>query len=63
MQSYFHREIYTVCFLLGAFWPLFYGTKIIKTNKLLSASWAIGCGLMSTFTLLPANKEENITTM
>ncbi|KAK1142291.1 Glycosyl phosphatidyl inositol anchor synthesis [Aspergillus melleus] len=63
VQSYFHREIYTVCFLLGAFWPLFYGLKVVKTNKLLSASWAIGCGLMSTFTLLPANKVEDINTI
>ncbi|KAJ9298193.1 hypothetical protein DTO271G3_3798 [Paecilomyces variotii] len=61
VQSYFHREIYTVCFLLAAFWPLAYGSEFLTTNKLLSATWAIGCSLMSTFTLLPAVKVESIT--
>ncbi|PWY66844.1 GPI-anchor [Aspergillus sclerotioniger CBS 115572] len=60
VQSYFHREIYTVCFVLGAFWPLFYGARFVKRHTLLSLSWAIGCLLMSSFTLLPANKVEDI---
>ncbi|GAD94390.1 GPI-anchor biosynthetic protein (Mcd4), putative [Paecilomyces variotii No. 5] len=61
VQSYFHREIFTVCFLLAVFWPLAYGIDFVSTHKLLSATWAIGCGLMSIFTLLPAVKVESIT--
>lgn len=60
VQSYFHREIFTVCFILGGFWPITYGLKFIKSHRLLSASWALGCFLMSTFTLLPANKVEDV---
>ncbi|THC99234.1 hypothetical protein EYZ11_001322 [Aspergillus tanneri] len=60
VQSYFYREIYTVCFLLGAFWPLIYGIRFVKAHRLLSAPWAIGCSLMSIFTLLPANKVEDM---
>ncbi|KAE8152183.1 GPI ethanolamine phosphate transferase 1 [Aspergillus avenaceus] len=60
VQSYFHREIYTACFILGAFWPAVYGTRFIGQHKLLSASWTLGCILMSIFTLLPANKTEDV---
>ncbi|RAK95451.1 mannose-ethanolamine phosphotransferase MCD4 [Aspergillus ibericus CBS 121593] len=60
VQSYFHREIFTVCFILGASWPLFYGVGFVKKHALLSLSWAVGCLLMSGFTLLPANKVEDI---
>ena len=63
VQSYFHREILTLCFVLGAFWPVAYGTKFLGSHALLSAAWAIGCCLMSTFTLLPVLKIESITTM
>lgn len=63
VQSYFHREIFTVCFILGAVWPIAYGTSFVKKHAFLSATWAIGCCLMSTFTLLPVVKVESITTM
>lgn len=63
VQSYFYREILTVCFVLGAFWPIAYGTKFLGSHAFLSAAWAIGCWLMSTFTLLPVIKIESITTM
>lgn len=63
VQSYFHREILTVCFVLGAFWPLLYGTRFIGEHAALSASWAVGCFVMSTFTLLPVIKVENIDTI
>lgn len=63
VRSYFHREIFTVCFLLAVLWPLTYGIQFVSKNKLLCATWAIGCGLMSVFTLLPAVKVEDITTM
>ncbi|OJJ46484.1 hypothetical protein ASPZODRAFT_132554 [Penicilliopsis zonata CBS 506.65] len=63
VQSYFHREIYTVCFLLAVFWPFLYGLTFLSQHVLLIASWALGCALMSTFTLLPANKVEDIETL
>ncbi|PGH15050.1 GPI ethanolamine phosphate transferase 1 [Polytolypa hystricis UAMH7299] len=59
VQSYFHREIFTVCFIIAGFWPLVYGTGFLLQNKLLLATWAIGCGLMSIFTLLPVVKVES----
>ncbi|KAL1962009.1 hypothetical protein VTN77DRAFT_653 [Rasamsonia byssochlamydoides] len=61
VQSYFYREIFTICFIIAAFWPLFYGTDFVSQNRLLSATWAVGCGLMSIFTLLPVVKVENIS--
>jgi phosphatidylinositol glycan class N len=63
VQSYFHREIFTVCFILGSFWPILYGIDFVRQNTVLSATWAVGCSLMSTFTLLPVIKVENINTM
>ncbi|OKL62507.1 GPI ethanolamine phosphate transferase 1 [Talaromyces atroroseus] len=63
VQSYFHREIFTVCFILAAFWPLFYGTGFISRHLSLISAWAIGCALMSTFTLLPVVMVENTTTI
>ncbi|KAL1954418.1 hypothetical protein VTO42DRAFT_1188 [Malbranchea cinnamomea] len=59
VQSYFHREIYTVCFVLAGLWPLLYGVKFLYANKLLVAAWTVGCWSMSIFTLLPVNKVEN----
>ncbi|KAL4889549.1 Phosphatidylinositolglycan class N-domain-containing protein [Aspergillus ambiguus] len=63
VQSYFQREIYTVCFIYGAFWPCVYGFSFLKKNKFLCASWTVGCLLMSTFTLLPAVKTEDVNTI
>ncbi|KAL4738870.1 Phosphatidylinositolglycan class N-domain-containing protein [Aspergillus similis] len=63
VHSYFQREIYTVCFILGAFWPVFYGLDFLQKHAAVCGTWAVGCLLMSTFTLLPANKVENIDTI
>ncbi|KAJ5543089.1 hypothetical protein N7535_005518 [Penicillium sp. DV-2018c] len=63
VQSYFHREIFTVCFALAAFWPVVHGLNFLRNHVLLSATWAVGCGLMSLFTLLPVIKVENIETI
>ena len=63
VQSYFHREIFTIFFLLGAGWPFIYGVQFLKQNISLVACWAIGCLAMSTFTLLPVIKIENSTTI
>ncbi|KAI9879141.1 MAG: Glycosyl phosphatidyl inositol anchor synthesis [Pleopsidium flavum] len=60
VQSYFHREVLTVCFVLAASWPTFYGSAFISQNKILVITWVMACIIMSTFTLLPVIKVENI---
>ena len=59
VQSYYHREIYTICYLLAARWPVFHGLDFVKANWILCGTWALGCSAMSVFTLLPAIKIEN----
>ncbi|KAF2098690.1 GPI ethanolamine phosphate transferas-like protein [Rhizodiscina lignyota] len=59
-QSYFHREMYTICYLLGMAWPASYGFEFMKQHVVLIATWALSCAMMSTFTLLPAIKTESI---
>ncbi|OTA02710.1 phosphatidylinositolglycan class N, putative [Trichoderma parareesei] len=58
--GYIHREILTGLFLLGTIWPLTCGISFVRSNALLSAAWAVSCLVMSTFTLLPAMKLENV---
>ncbi|KAI9678233.1 MAG: Glycosyl phosphatidyl inositol anchor synthesis [Caeruleum heppii] len=60
VQGYHHREILSACFILAVFWPAFYGRKFLDRNRLLCATWAVSCGLMSTFTFLPVVKIESI---
>lgn len=60
VQSYFHREIYTVCYVAAVFWPLLYGISFVRQNALLCLTWALSCLAMSGFTLLPAIKVESI---
>jgi phosphatidylinositol glycan class N len=59
VQSYFVREIYTVCYLLAIGWPAVYGQDFLRKNIWTVASWALSCLIMSVFTLLPANKAED----
>ncbi|KAF1987568.1 PigN-domain-containing protein [Aulographum hederae CBS 113979] len=61
VRSYHHREVYTVCYVLGIFWPALYGKAFMAKNRMLVATWACCCLLMSIFTLLPANKVESLT--
>ncbi|EXJ80965.1 GPI ethanolamine phosphate transferase 1 [Capronia epimyces CBS 606.96] len=63
VQSYFHRTVFTVCYVLGAFSPLFYGLELVGTNKMLVLAWAAGCLVLSTFTLLPVVKVEDANTI
>ncbi|ERF69579.1 GPI ethanolamine phosphate transferase 1 [Endocarpon pusillum Z07020] len=63
VQSYFHRIIFTVCYILGAIWPVFYGTQFFKENKLLVISWMVNCLMLSTFTVLPVVKVESSATI
>jgi len=50
-------------FILAAFWPAAYGISFIRNHGALSALWFLSCGAMSTFTLLPAMKTENVNLM
>ncbi|KAI1450164.1 GPI ethanolamine phosphate transferase 1 [Annulohypoxylon stygium] len=58
--GYIHREIFTVLFIIGSFYPLTMGISFLQKHAVLSATWFIASLLMSVFTLLPANKTENI---
>jgi len=50
-------------FVAAAAWPVFYGKSFLQENKLLVATWIPACLVMSTFTLLPAIKVEDVTLM
>ncbi|WEW59340.1 Glycosyl phosphatidyl inositol anchor synthesis [Emydomyces testavorans] len=63
VQSYFRREIFTVCYLIAGFWPILYGRDFLSRNKLLVATWTIGCSFLSIFTLLPVVKVESSSTI
>ncbi|OLN95605.1 GPI ethanolamine phosphate transferase 1-like protein 1 [Colletotrichum chlorophyti] len=58
--GYIHREVLTIIYVLGAFWPAAYGLKFLQANKLLSTTWLFSCLVMSVFTLLPAMKVEDV---
>ncbi|OAA80810.1 ATP release protein [Akanthomyces lecanii RCEF 1005] len=58
--GYIHREVFTGLYVLGALWPLLYGISFLQKNATLCATWILSCLVMSTFTLLPANKTDNI---
>ncbi|KAF2637556.1 PigN-domain-containing protein [Massarina eburnea CBS 473.64] len=60
VQSYFKREIYTICYLLATSWPAFYGLEFMKQNIFTTAIWIISCMAMSVFTTLPAIKAEDL---
>ncbi|KAK6006067.1 hypothetical protein QM012_006477 [Aureobasidium pullulans] len=59
VQSYYHREMYTLCYILAIFWPVSYGPKFLRQNWVISATWALACASMSIFTILPALKVED----
>jgi phosphatidylinositol glycan class N len=61
--GYTHREVFSVLFITAVFWPAFYGMGFIRANKALIATWATACMAMSSFTLLPAMKVEDVTLM
>ena len=63
VQSYFHRTVFTVLYVGGALWPLFYGMDFVSANTLIVLPWTAGCLLLSTFTLLPVIKIENANTI
>lgn len=61
--GYIHREILTGLFIIGSFWPATYGLGFLREHILLAITWFISCLAMSTFTLLPAMKVEDVTLM
>lgn len=58
--GYIRREFFTGLYVLGALWPLLYGISFLRSNAMLCGTWILSCLVMSTFTLLPANKTDNI---
>ncbi|KAK4176012.1 Phosphatidylinositolglycan class N-domain-containing protein [Triangularia setosa] len=58
--GYIHREILTGLYGIGAFWPLAYGFSFLRNHAALSTTWFFSCLAMSTFTLLPAMKTEDV---
>ncbi|KAL1841831.1 hypothetical protein VTJ49DRAFT_6508 [Mycothermus thermophilus] len=58
--GYIHREILTVLFIIGAFWPIVQGFSFLQQHLVLSITWFLSCIAMSTFTLLPAMKTEDV---
>lgn len=58
--GYTHREVFSVLWGAAAFWPAFYGLGFLKTNKVLTGTWLVSCLAMSSFTLLPAMKVEDV---
>ncbi|KAL7627618.1 Glycosyl phosphatidyl inositol anchor synthesis [Parahypoxylon ruwenzoriense] len=58
--GYIHREILTVLFVIGAFYPLTLGVSFLQKHLALTMTWFVSCLLMSSFTLLPAMKTENV---
>ncbi|CAI0646426.1 unnamed protein product [Colletotrichum noveboracense] len=61
--GYIHREILTVIYILGSLWPATWGLDFLQANAFLSATWFMSCLAMSTFTLLPAMKVEDVSLM
>ncbi|OWP00644.1 hypothetical protein B2J93_5420 [Marssonina coronariae] len=58
--GYTHREMFSVIWAAAAFWPAFYGMKFLSANKELVGTWVCSCVAMSSFTLLPAMKVEDV---
>jgi phosphatidylinositol glycan class N len=63
VQGYHHREVFTGLYILAALWPTSYGLEFISHNKSLVATWVVACAVMSTFTLLPVVKSEDVSLM
>ncbi|KAF6841915.1 GPI ethanolamine phosphate transferase 1 [Colletotrichum plurivorum] len=59
--GYIHREVLTVIYILGAFWPATHGLRFLRKNFLPALAWFLSCFIMSGFTLLPAMKVEDVT--
>ncbi|RYC54556.1 hypothetical protein CHU98_g11655 [Xylaria longipes] len=58
--GYIHREVFTIIFILASLFPVVLGVSFLQKHLALCATWFAACLLMSTFTLLPANKVEDV---
>lgn len=61
--GYTHREVFSVLWVAAIFWPTVYGVKFVQDNKSLFVTWVVSCVAMSSFTLLPAMKIEDVNLM
>lgn len=61
VYGYFHRAIFSACFAVAILWPWVQDPSVAYSNLSLSGGWAVLCLAMASFTLLPVNKEEDIT--
>ncbi|EEB08990.1 pig-N [Schizosaccharomyces japonicus yFS275] len=59
VASYFHRNIYSVYFILLSLWPWVFHTKFSFQNKAICALWSVFSLTTGAFTLLPAEKIES----
>ncbi|OLL21944.1 GPI ethanolamine phosphate transferase 1 [Neolecta irregularis DAH-3] len=59
--GYFHRSVFSLCFVVIAARTFLYKSKFRRENRLLLASWTACCLGMSVFTLLPVGKAESET--
>ncbi|KAK6517209.1 Glycosyl phosphatidyl inositol anchor synthesis, variant 3 [Arthrobotrys conoides] len=60
VYGYFHREVFTACFVVGLSWPWFYGRGFVRRNAVAVLFWSLSCLAMSVFTLLPVIKVESL---
>ncbi|KAK9470851.1 Phosphatidylinositolglycan class N-domain-containing protein [Dipodascopsis tothii] len=60
VAGYFHREVFSVVFMLMSFWPVLQNRRLALKHKGLSALWFVCCWIMSVFTLLPVVKTEDL---
>ncbi|KAI0459682.1 GPI ethanolamine phosphate transferase 1 [Xylaria acuta] len=58
--GYIHREVFTILFIVASLFPVTLGVSFLQKHLTLCATWFAACLLMSTFTLLPANKVEDV---
>ncbi|KAK2050379.1 GPI ethanolamine phosphate transferase 1 [Colletotrichum somersetense] len=59
--GYIHRQVLTILFWIGAFYPLAHGLSFLQKHPVLTTTWFVSCAVMGIFTLLPANKVESLT--
>ncbi|KAI0490123.1 GPI ethanolamine phosphate transferase 1 [Xylaria cf. heliscus] len=58
--GYIYREVFTILFVVASLFPVALGVSFLQKHLALCATWFAACLLMSTFTLLPANKVEDV---
>ncbi|KAI0444782.1 GPI ethanolamine phosphate transferase 1 [Xylaria telfairii] len=58
--GYIYREVFTLLFIVASLFPVAFGVSFLQKHLALCATWFATCLVMSTFTLLPANKVEDV---